>query len=206
MVLYANTAQNDSLFRKRIRGQQQKGWMKNMNKTISRILAGVLASATILTFAACGTDSGSSSASKASSAAGSTASSSVSSMPASSAAGGETSSAAAPGQKYASIEEFIKSDEVQSQMSALQESLGSSGMKIELSADGDKLVYTFAYPEGVPTDNLGDALETALDSQAATFEAAAASLKASVDVENPVVVVRYTDSKGKELVSREFTA
>ena len=67
-------------------------------------------------------------------------------------------------------------------------------------------MYTFAYPEGVPTDNLGDALETAMDSQAATFEAAAASLKVSVDVENPVVVVRYTDSQGKELVSREFTA
>lgn len=43
-----------------------------------------------------------------------------------------------------------------------------------------------------------------LQSQASTFESVASSLKAAVEVENPVVVVRYLDNTGAEIVAQEF--
>ena len=36
------------------------------------------------------------------------------------------------------------------------------------------------------------------------FESVASSLKAAVEVENPVVVVRYLDNTGAEIVAQEF--
>lgn len=47
-------------------------------------------------------------------------------------------------------------------------------------------------------------LESSLQSQASTFESVASSLKAAVEVENPVVVVRYLDNTGAEIVAQEF--
>ena len=47
-------------------------------------------------------------------------------------------------------------------------------------------------------------MESSLQSQASTFETVASSLKAAVEVENPVVVVRYLDNTGAEIVAQEF--
>ena len=49
------------------------------------------------------------------------------------------------------------------------------------------------------------ALQSSLDSQASTFESIASTIPLAVEIDNPVVVVRYLDSAGTELVSREFT-
>lgn len=43
-------------------------------------------------------------------------------------------------------------------------------------------------------------------SQADTFKNVASSIKAAVEVENPVVVVRYLNADGSEIYSEEFAA
>ena len=53
---------------------------------------------------------------------------------------------------------------------------------------------------------MADALASGLDAQADTFKSVAKSLKAAVDEENPVVVVRYMDANGDEIYSQEFAA
>ena len=45
-----------------------------------------------------------------------------------------------------------------------------------------------------------------MEDQTSVFEGVAASVKLAVDVESPVVVVRYLDNEGNEIYSREFTA
>ncbi len=103
---------------------------------------------------------------------------------------------------YSSIEEFVNSDIVQTQLEAMQtEELG-----VDVLAEGNKLIYEFTYGPDINTEGIADALSAALQEQASTFELVAQTLKAAVDVENPVVVVTYKDSQGNVIVSQEFTS
>ena len=109
--------------------------------------------------------------------------------------------------KYASIQEFIESDMMQEQLATQMSSLEGSGMSMELSAEDNKLIYSFKIDDPDLSAAMdASALESSLDSQASTFESVAGVLPAAIDVENPVVVVRYLDSDGNELASREFAA
>lgn len=76
---------------------------------------------------------------------------------------------------------------------------------VDVLAEGNKLIYEFTYGPDVNTEGIADALSAALQEQASTFELVAQTLKAAVDVENPVVVVTYKDSQGNVIVSQEFT-
>lgn len=107
--------------------------------------------------------------------------------------------------KFASIQEFIDSDMMQEQLSSQMESLEGSGMSMELTAEDNKLIYNFKIDDPDLSAAMdASALESSLDSQASTFESVAGVLPTAIDVENPVVVVRYLDSDGNELASREF--
>lgn len=109
--------------------------------------------------------------------------------------------------KFESLEDFVNSDIMQQQLETQFASLEGTGMSIELTADDNKLIYNLTIEDPDLSAAMdASALESYLDSQAATFEAIAATLPASVDVENPVVVVRYLDYTGEEIASREFAA
>lgn len=114
----------------------------------------------------------------------------------------------APSGKYKTVEDFVNSDVMQSQLSGMMESMASAGMSIEITGQGNKLIYTFVYEDlyGVDQEFLGNALAEALESMSDTFESVAASLKEAVEVENPVVVVEYVTADGTVLCSREFAA
>lgn len=109
--------------------------------------------------------------------------------------------------KYASIQEFIDSDMMQESLQQQISSLEGTGMSMTITGEDNKLVYNFTFddPE-LSTAIAADVsqLESSLDSQASTFESVAGILPAAIDVENPVVVVRYLGSDGTELISREF--
>lgn len=107
--------------------------------------------------------------------------------------------------KFASIQEFIDSDMMQEELATQLESLEGTGMSMELTAEDNKLIYNFKIDDPDLSAAMDSAtLESTLDSQASTFESVAGALPAAIDVENPVIVVRYLDSDGNELVSREF--
>ena len=107
--------------------------------------------------------------------------------------------------KYATMEEYVQSAEMQSQITSLQQTADAQGSSIAITGEGNKLIYTYTYPSEV-SDLMGDALESALQSQSSTFESAVEMLKQVVDVDNPVVVVRYLSSDGTEICSMEFGA
>ncbi len=123
----------------------------------------------------------------------------------------EESSEADSGQtalgKYASIKEYVESDEVQSELESMLSGMDTSTMSMEVYGEDNKLVYSYTYL--VDLSALGDiasTLDAALEEQASVFESVASSLKLAVDVENPVVVVEYLDKDGNVIVSKEFSA
>ena len=123
----------------------------------------------------------------------------------------EESSEADSGQtalgKYASIKEYVESDEVQSELESMLSGMDTSTMSMEVYGEDNKLVYSYTYL--VDLSALGDiasTLDAALEEQASVFESVASSLKLAVDVENPVVVVKYLDKDGNVIVSKEFSA
>ena len=159
-----------------------------MKKNLIRVFACVMAAAAIMTLTASGNDK--------------------SSPPAESSEAESSAATDLPTSgKFATIDEFVNSSIMQSQIKTLKDSAGDSGMDdITLAGEGNKLIYTFTFAEGTETEGMAEALEAALDTQASTFENVASSLKAAVEVEDPIVVVTYADSEGNEIYSREFTA
>lgn len=113
---------------------------------------------------------------------------------------------------YATMEEFAASDEIKNALSQQQAGLEGTGLTVEITGDGNQLIYTFTCL-GLVKANQEDGgaavieqLNAGLDAQADAFIGIANSLKDFVDVEQPVVVVRYVDMNGEEFVSREFPA
>lgn len=107
--------------------------------------------------------------------------------------------------KYATLEEFVNSDIMQEQLETQTASLEGTGISAAITAEGNKLIYNFTItdPDLAATIDAAS-LQSTLDSQASTYESIASTIPLAVEIDNPVVVVRYLDSAGTELASREF--
>lgn len=195
-----------------------------MKKTMSRFLALALALLLALSLAACGGEEPQSSAPASQSSSQTAESSSEAEEPSSEAqepssqaeepssepAAEESSQESAEGEaadftKFATVEEYVNSPELQEQLSAMTEALGDT-VQLEVTGEAEKLIYHYQYPEGTATEGLAAALEEAMAPQEATFSSIASSLKLVVDVEDPVVEVVYADSQGNVIYSQEFHA
>lgn len=111
------------------------------------------------------------------------------------------------GGKFSSVQSYVESEAVQSQLQDLFRSLEGSGMDMDVRGEDNKLIYEYTFNTDLgDTDVIAASLEQALEANASTFESVAADLKEAVNVDNPVVVVRYMTGDGKELCSREFSA
>ena len=109
-------------------------------------------------------------------------------------------------EKYKSVEAFVASDIVQSQLETLKTQIADAGMSLEITAEGNKLIYTYTYQEITMVDGMTEALESAMETQKSTFESAVKSLKAAVDADDLSVEVRYIDANGTTIYAREFKA
>lgn len=114
--------------------------------------------------------------------------------------------------QYASLKEYVESDEVQKVLETQMKQYEDMGMSMKISAEGNKLVYTYKYTDEQLIDDdytLEDAKEyfdTAIESQKSTFTGICAQLPLYIDVENPVVVLRYYDLDDTLIWEKEFTA
>lgn len=108
--------------------------------------------------------------------------------------------------KVKSIQEFLETPAMKQQLEELSSTAEAGGMKIEITAEDNKLIYSYTCNQQIPNvDTMKSALESATEAQSSTFEAAASSIKQSVNVNDPVVVVRYRNADGSEIFSKEFT-
>ena len=106
---------------------------------------------------------------------------------------------------YASVEEFVASDIVQQQLSDASAQYQDEGLTITASADGDKLVFTYAVSTQIDAASTIPALEMELDAKASSFTSVVEKMKEQIATENPSIVLRYVNADGSEILSREFT-
>ena len=107
--------------------------------------------------------------------------------------------------KIDSIEAFVATDEMQSQIKEAKESVEDGTLTMDIVAEGNKLVYVYTYQTDLDIEATKEALATAIE-QASVFENVAKEIKNAVNVENPIVEVRYLAKDGTEIYSQEFTA
>ena len=79
-------------------------------------------------------------------------------------------------------------------------------LTMDIVAEGNKLVYVYTYQTDLDIEATKEALATAIEQQASVFENVAKEIKNAVNVENPIVEVRYLAKDGTEIYSQEFTA
>lgn len=114
--------------------------------------------------------------------------------------------------KFNTLDDFVNSSIMQDQLDEQVSSLEDAGISCEITAEGEKLVYSYTLVDDSITSSvdmtaLKESLDSSLEEQADVFTGVAASLPAAVEgMENPVVVVRYLDNTGAEITSREFPA
>ena len=108
--------------------------------------------------------------------------------------------------KIDSIEAFVATDERQSQIKEAKESVEDGTLTMDIVAEGNKLVYVYTYQTDLDIEATKEALATAIEQQASVFENVAKEIKNAVNVENPIVEVRYLAKDGTEIYSQEFTA
>lgn len=105
--------------------------------------------------------------------------------------------------KYATMKDYVESDAAQNELKSIPT---DSSMEISLTAEGDKLVYTYKFTQIEKSDEIAAALEQGIKDQEDTFYDTAKVLKSVVNVKNPIVTIRYIDKNDNVIFSRDFEA
>lgn len=108
--------------------------------------------------------------------------------------------------EFATVEEYVNSPEVQSEISSLESQMSNDIMNVEVVATEDTMTYSFKYNDLEKADGMAEQLEQGVEAQKSVFQTTANSLKTLVDVENPKVVIEYLDKNGEMIYTTEFVA
>ena len=110
------------------------------------------------------------------------------------------------GKMYSSISDYLNDATVKEALSTMEKSVSGSGMNIKVTSEDDKLIYTFTYEKLEKTDEMAKQLEEGIKAQDATFQSTANQVKQYVDVDSATVGIKYVDSKGEEIYSKEYVS
>ena len=104
------------------------------------------------------------------------------------------------------LETMIGSDNFQQQVKTMSESYEAQGMKLEITAQGNTLIYTCSYiVEGVATDEVKAGLADYLagDAMTKSMQEVLQYVRETVPETESVKVV-YVDVDGQEIISKEY--
>ena len=177
-----------------------------MRKHISKLLLAMMVLAMAFCIAACGSEKNDS---KTNNSQGTVSNEGSQSESKDQSVADDTSDQGEKEKKYASVADYVSSDEVQYVLDMFETQLAGSGMSMDILAEGDKLVYSYKM-EGIEKANLTDEeianLGSSVEAESATFQETADQVKKLVDAEAPSLVIRYLDANGEEIYSKEFPA
>ena len=108
--------------------------------------------------------------------------------------------------KYASVEDFLNDPDVSSILEETMADLGDE-MVVDISAEGDTLVYTFTFTEEImDIEAVGkEMLKEMYDPDfSSTFEGIAASLSEAIEVTDPCVRIVYKTLDGTTICHHDF--
>ena len=103
---------------------------------------------------------------------------------------------------YDTVSDFLNSDESQKGFETLKKGLEGSGMNLEITAEDDKLIYTYTYENIEKTDEMAEQLES-MAAQDSTLQNTANGIQKCVNVDTVTVIARYVDCNGEEIYSKE---
>ena len=110
--------------------------------------------------------------------------------------------------KFKTMEEYVQSDLVQLQLKNLREMTDPDILEVEISGQENKLIYTYIYKDIYDVDEKAfvEAVRSYLDDKdlSEKYASMANLLKTLVEVEDPVIVLKYIAEDGTELYSKEY--
>ncbi|MFZ1230614.1 MAG: DUF4854 domain-containing protein [Ruminococcus bromii] len=106
-----------------------------------------------------------------------------------------------PEQKLAN---YVASDECQKELDSMK-STYESMMDVDVRAEGKSLVYDLTYKTELPEESL-DTVKSSLESLSSTYEGIANSIKESVGIDDPSVVVKINTKDGTNIFSKTYNA
>ncbi len=105
---------------------------------------------------------------------------------------------------FDSVEEYVKSDEMQKELDSLRES--ADGVDITVTAEGNKLMYVYTYEETMDKELIGPILDEQMEKQASTFRTIAKQIKLVVDTDEVKVQVLFKNPDGSVLSDSLFSS
>ena len=108
------------------------------------------------------------------------------------------------GSQPSTLEEYINSDE---EAKASLESMSSEESGLEITVEGNTIVYTYTYDQTLDSsmkDAVAEQLEKSIESSASSFTTMVDSLEEGSGIEGITFKVVYLNGDGTELVSKEF--
>ena len=106
-----------------------------------------------------------------------------------------------PEQKLAN---YVASDECRTELDSMK-STYESMMDVDVRAEGKSLVYDLTYKTELPEESL-DTVKSSLESLSSTYEGIANSIKESVGIDDPSVVVKINTKDGTNIFSKTYNA
>ncbi len=105
---------------------------------------------------------------------------------------------------FASVQEYL--DAQADQIEAAKKQIEGSGMSMDITADGDTLVYHYIYDTEVPVnDETTASFEASLDDYKTQFDAILGEMEQLIDVAEPAVKLVYENPDGSVVYTHTFT-
>lgn len=112
---------------------------------------------------------------------------------------------------YKNMEEYISDPTVKASLDQAIKSAAGSGMTIDITAEGNTLIYKYTYnqqmsSDSVPVETLKQSLETAMNSQKDQMQNFANQIGNVVQETPAIISLQYIDADGTPLYEKEFIA
>ena len=112
---------------------------------------------------------------------------------------------------YKNMEEYISDPTVKASLDQAIKSAAGSGMTIDITAEGNTLIYKYTYnqqmsSDSVPVETLKQSLETAMNSQKDQMQNFANQIGNVVEETPAIISLQYIDADGTPLYEKEFIA
>lgn len=112
---------------------------------------------------------------------------------------------------YKNMEEYISDPTVKASLDQAIKSAAGSGMTIDITAEGNTLIYKYTYKQqmssdSVPVETLKQSLETAMNSQKDQMQNFANQIGNVVEETPAIISLQYIDADGTPLYEKEFIA
>lgn len=104
------------------------------------------------------------------------------------------------------LEDYVNSDEFQTELSDMKAQFEGQGMAIDIQASENTLTYLYTIEGAEADDETKATAETLLDALDSSMKEVASQLEEETKIDGIVVVVKWLAENGDELASREYKA